>query len=88
MGQYNIQAFRVVMDEVMCGLSGKGRKPKTKYFEEPKLWKFLDESELTDEEREKKETEEAMRKEIASMDAWIAGLRKSGLPETKIKEGR
>lgn len=85
MGQYNLQAFMVVMDSVMCGLAGKRKKPKTKYFDEPKLWKFLEDSELTDEEREKKEADEAMRKEIASMDAWIAGLRKSGLPETKIK---
>lgn len=84
MGQYNLQAFMVVMDSVMCGLAGKGKKPKTKYFDEPKLWKFLKDSELTDEEREKKETEQAMKKEIASMDAWIDGLRKSGLPETKI----
>lgn len=85
MGQYNLQAFMVVMDGVMCGLGGKGKKPKTKYYKEPMLWKFLEYSDLTDEEREKKETEEAMRKEIASMDAWIAGLKKSGLPETKIK---
>jgi len=81
MGQYNIQAFRVVMDEVMCGLSGKGRKPKTKYFEEPKLWKFLDESELTDEEREKR----AMEREILAMEQWIANDKARGLPETKIK---
>lgn len=85
MGQYNMQAFRVVMDAVMCGLAGKGKKPKTKYYKEPMLWKFIEDSELTDEEREKKEADEAMKKEIASMDAWIAGLRKSGLPETKIK---
>lgn len=80
MGQYNLKAFAVVVDGVI-----NGRKAKAKYFTEPMLWKFLDESELTDEEREKKESDEAMRKEIASMDAWIASLRKSGLPETKIK---
>ena len=55
MGQYNLKAFAVVVDGVV-----NGRKAKAKYFTEPMLWKFLDESELTDEEREKKETEEAM----------------------------
>lgn len=81
MGQYNLQAFRVVMGEVMAGLSGKGRKPKTKYFEEPMLWKFLNESELTGEEREKRE----MEKEILAMEQWIANDKARGLPETKIK---
>ena len=81
MGQYNLQAFRVVMGEVACGLSGKGRKSKTKYYKEPMLWKFLNESELTEEEQEKR----AMEREILAMEQWIANDKARGLPETKIK---
>ena len=76
MGQYNLKAFSVVIDGVL-----NGRKSKSKYFEEPMLWKFLDESELTEEEREKR----AMEREILAMEQWIANDKASGLPETKIK---
>ena len=76
MGQYNLQAFSVVIDSVL-----NGRKSKSKYFEEPMLWKFLEESELTEEEREKR----AMEREILAMEQWIANDKARGLPETKIK---
>lgn len=76
MGQYNLKAFAVVVDGVI-----NGRKAKAKYFTEPMLWKFLDESELTDEEREKR----AMEREILAMEQWIANDKARGLPETKIK---
>ena len=81
LGQYNLQAFRVVMDEVMSGLSGKGRKPKTKYFKEPIFWKFFDEKELTQEELDKR----ALDREIIAMEQWIENDKARGLPETKIK---
>ena len=80
MGQYNLKAFAVVVDRVV-----NGRKAKAKYFTEPMLWKYLEDSELTDEEREKKETAEAMRQKLASMDAWIAGIGKKSLTKPKIK---
>lgn len=76
MGQYNLKAFSVVIDGVL-----NGRKSKSKYFEEPMLWKFLEESELTEEEREKR----AMEREILAMEQWIANDKARGLPETKIK---
>lgn len=76
MGQYNLKAFSVVVDGVL-----NGRKSKSKYFEEPMLWKFLEESELTEEEREKR----AMEREILAMEQWIANDKARGLPETKIK---
>ena len=76
MGQYNLQTFSVVIDKVLSG-----RKSKAKYFDEPMLWKFLDESELTEEEREKR----AMEREILAMEQWIANDKSRGLPETKIK---
>ena len=76
MGQYNLKAFSVVIDSVL-----NGRKSKSKYFEEPMLWKFLEGSELTEEEREKR----AMEREILAMEQWIANDKARGLPETKIK---
>ena len=76
MGQYNLKAFAVVVDGVI-----NGRKAKAKYFTEPMLWKFLEESELTEEEREKR----AMEREILAMEQWIANDKARGLPETKIK---
>lgn len=76
MGQYNLKAFAVVVDGIL-----NGRKSKSKYFEEPMLWKFLDEAELTQEELDKR----ALEKEILAMEQWIANDKARGLPETKIK---
>lgn len=76
MGQYNLKAFAVVVDGIL-----NGRKAKSKYFEEPMLWKFLDEAELTQEELDKR----ALEKEILAMEQWIANDKARGLPETKIK---
>lgn len=76
MGQYNLKAFAVVVDGIL-----NGRKSKSKYFEEPMLWKFLDESELTQEELDKR----ALEREILAMEQWIANDKARGLPETKIK---
>lgn len=76
MGQYNLKAFAVVADGIL-----NGRKAKSKYFEEPMLWKFLDEAELTQEELDKR----ALEKEILAMEQWIANDKARGLPETKIK---
>lgn len=76
MGQYNLKAFAVVVDGIL-----NGRKAKSKYFEEPMLWKFLDETELTQEELDKR----ALEKEILAMEQWIANDKARGLPETKIK---
>lgn len=76
MGQYNLKAFAVAVDGIL-----NGRKAKSKYFEEPMLWKFLDESELTQEELDKR----ALEKEILAMEQWIANDKARGLPETKIK---
>lgn len=76
MGQYNLKAFAVVVDGIL-----NGRKAKSKYFEEPMLWKFLDEAELTQEELDKR----ALEREILAMEQWIANDKARGLPETKIK---
>lgn len=76
MGQYNLKAFDVVVGGIL-----NGRKAKSKYFEEPMLWKFLDEAELTQEELDKR----ALEKEILAMEQWIANDKARGLPETKIK---
>lgn len=76
MGQYTLRAVLVAIDHAL-----NGRKAKSKYFEEPVLWKFLDEAELTEEEKEKR----AMEKELLAMEQWIANDKRRGLPETKIK---
>lgn len=76
MGQYNLKAFSVALDRAL-----HGRKAKSEYFKEPVMWKFIDESELTEEEKEKRE----MEREILSMEQWISNDRKRGLPETKMK---
>ena len=75
-GQYNLSAFSVVIDQVL-----NGKKSKVKYIKEPISWKFLEESQLTEEEREKRE----MEKEILAMEQWIANDRARGLPETNIE---
>ncbi len=70
-----MQAFIVAIDKIL-----NGKKSKMEYFKEPVLWKFLDEQELTEEEREKR----AMEKEILAMEQWIANDKQRGLPETII----
>lgn len=70
-----MMAMQVVLDRIL-----NGKKAKSKYFEEPMLWKFLDEEQLTEEEREKRD----MEREILAMEQWIANDRARGLPETKI----
>lgn len=75
-GQYNLSAVSVAIDRVL-----NGKKSKAKYIEEPILWKFLEESMLTEEELEKR----AMEKELLAMEQWIANDRARGLPETSIE---
>lgn len=70
-----MMAMQVVLDRIL-----NGKKARSKYFEEPMLWKFLDEEQLTEEEREKRD----MEREILAMEQWIANDRARGLPETKI----
>ena len=74
-GQYTLRAVSVAIDQAM-----NGKKSKLEYFDEPVLWKFMDESELTEEEREKRE----MDAEISKMKQWIANDQARGLPETKV----
>lgn len=74
--QYTLSAVRVAIDQAL-----NGKKAKTEYIKEPVLSKFLDESELTEEERKKRE----MEKELLAMERWIANDKARGLPETKIK---
>lgn len=74
-GQYTMKAVSVAIDHAL-----NGSKAKSKYFEDPILWKILDESELTEEERERR----AMEAEIAKMNQWIENDRRRGLPETKV----
>lgn len=75
-GQYNLSALSVALDRVLSG-----KKSKAEYIKEPILWKFLEESQLTEEEREKRE----MEKEILAMEQWITNDRARGLPETNIE---
>lgn len=75
-GQYSLSALSVALDRVLSG-----KKSKEEYIKEPILWKFLEESQLTEEEREKRE----MEKEILAMEQWIANDRARGLPETNIE---
>ena len=79
MGQYNLRAFTVVVDGIL-----NGRKAKSKYFKEPMLWKFLDESELKQKTLDKR----ALEREILAMEQWIANDKARGLPETPIKKRR
>ncbi len=55
-------------------------KGKAEYIEKPILWKIIEDSELTEEEREKRD----MLAEIRAMDKWIENDRKLGLPETSM----
>lgn len=73
--QYTMSAVIVAIDKAL-----NGKKAKAEYVKEPVLSKFLEESELTEEEREKRE----MEKELLAMEKWIANDRARGLPETKI----
>ena len=74
--QYTLSAVSVAIDRVL-----NGKKSKSEYIKEPVLWKFLEESQLTEEEREKRE----MEKEILAMEQWIANDRARGLPDTNIE---
>lgn len=74
--QYTLSALSVALDRVLSG-----KKSKEKYIEEPILWKFQEELQLTEEERERRE----MEKEILAMEQWIANDRARGLPETNIE---
>lgn len=67
-GQYLISAINTCFVE------------KEKYLKKPILKTLIEESRMTDEEREIREMEEEIRK----MDAWIAADRARGLPETSI----
>lgn len=46
--QYTLSAVSVAIDRVL-----NSKKSKAEYIKEPVLWKFLEESQLTEEEREK-----------------------------------
>lgn len=74
--QYTLSAVMVAIDKAL-----NGKKSKEEYVKEPALSKFIDESELTEEEREKRE----MEREILAMERWISNDKARGLPETKIK---
>lgn len=74
--QYTLSAVMVAIDKAL-----NGKKSKAEYVKEPALSKFIDESELTEEEREKRE----MEREILAMERWISNDKARGLPETKIK---
>ena len=47
--QYTLSAVSVAIDRVL-----NGKKSKSEYIKEPVLWKFLEESQLTEEERKKR----------------------------------
>ena len=74
--QYTLSAVSVAIDRVL-----NGKKSKSEYIKEPVLWKFLEESQLTEEEREKRE----MERKFLLMEQWIANDRARGLPETNIE---
>lgn len=74
-GQYNLRAFSVVIDQIVCGITKK--RSTLKYYDSP----VLKEESLSDEEKEKI----AMEREISSMEQWIRNDKARGLPETKIK---
>lgn len=74
--QYTLSSVSVAIDRVL-----NGKRSKAKYIEEPILWRFLGESQLTEEEREKRE----MEREILAMEQWIANDKARGLPETNIE---
>ena len=77
-GQYNMKAFSVVVENTISGIFGK--KSKSEYFDEPIMKKIYKESLLTEEEKEKIE----MEKEIKAMEQWIVHDISKGLAETKI----
>ncbi len=71
-GQYTFSAIVTAIDSVLKG--------KAEYIEKPILWKIIEDSELTEEERERRD----MLAEIRAMDKWIENDRKLGLPETSM----
>lgn len=70
LGRYFMQAMNVALD----------MKGKTKYFEKPLLSMPVEDEELSEEERTKRD----LQKEILKMNQWIANDSARGLPETKI----
>lgn len=71
-GQYTFSAIVTAIENVFKG--------KAEYIEKPILWQIIEDSELTEEEREKRD----MLAEIRAMDKWIENDRKLGLPETSM----
>lgn len=71
-GQYTLSAIVTAIDNVLRG--------RAEYIEKPILWKIIEDSELTEEERERRD----MLAEIRAMDKWIENDRKLGLPETSM----
>ena len=71
-GQYTFSAIVTAIGNVLKG--------KSEYIEKPILWKIIEDSELTEEERERRD----MLAEIRAMDKWIENDRKLGLPETSM----
>lgn len=71
--QYTFSAIVTAIENVLKG--------KAEYIEKPILWKIIEDSELTEEERERRD----MLAEIRAMDKWIENDRKLGLPETSMQ---
>lgn len=74
--QYTFSAVETAIEHMI-----NGKRAKSEYIKEPLLMKFLEESQLTEEER----LEIEMRKEILAMEQWIANDKARGLPETSIQ---
>lgn len=75
MGQYVLSAVSTAVEHCLAG-----RKAKSQYLSAPILKEFMDESGLSQEEKDRREIERM----IAQEDLSIRRLKEKGLPETEM----
>lgn len=74
-GNYALSAVTVAVEHNLAG-----KKAKSQYIKEPILSKAITESEMTEEQKYKRE----LRKALAAEEHWMAVGKIKGLPETVV----
>lgn len=74
-GNYFMSALDVAVDKILSG-----RKAKAKYIEKPIFPEYIEQSSMSEEEREERD----MKLEISKMEQWIAHDANCGLPQTNL----
>ena len=76
MGKYILSAVSVAVEHCI-----HGKKAKQEYVKEPFMSRFFENSQITQEEKDKRELE----KMILYEEQWAKQAKRNGLPETIIK---